>query len=109
MYDSGEAAGALRYTMPYVEGESLAERLRRETRLDVDDAVSLAREVAEALDCAHAAGVRRASSGQGRQHSVVWNRLLRQRGLEGRAANAGPLALGGASPVPLEWSVASIP
>ncbi len=57
VHDSGEAAGTLWYTMPYVEGESLRERLRRETRLDIAEAVSLAREVAEALDCAHAAGI----------------------------------------------------
>ncbi|HET7469718.1 MAG TPA: serine/threonine-protein kinase, partial [Gemmatimonadales bacterium] len=57
VHDSGEATGTLWYTMPYVEGESLRERLRRETRLGIDEAVSLAREVAEALDCAHAAGI----------------------------------------------------
>jgi hypothetical protein len=57
VHDSGEAAGMLWYTMPYVEGESLRERLRRETRLEIDEAVVLAREVAEALDCAHSAGI----------------------------------------------------
>jgi serine/threonine-protein kinase len=57
VHDSGDAGGVLWYTMPYVEGESLRERLRRETRLGIDEAVSLAREVAEALDCAHAAGI----------------------------------------------------
>ena len=57
VHDSGEAAETLWYTMPYVEGESLRERLRQESRLGIDEAVSLAREVAEALDCAHAAGI----------------------------------------------------
>jgi eukaryotic-like serine/threonine-protein kinase len=57
VHDSGDAAGTLWYTMPYVEGESLRERLRRVARLGVEEAVDLAREVAEALDCAHAAGI----------------------------------------------------
>jgi hypothetical protein len=55
--DSGEAGGLLWYTMPYVEGESLRDRLRREAQLPVGDAVRLAGEVAEALDCAHEHGV----------------------------------------------------
>ena len=55
--DSGEAAGRLWYTMPYVEGESLRDRLRREVQLPVEDAVRLTREVAEALDYAHRHGV----------------------------------------------------
>jgi TolB-like protein/tRNA A-37 threonylcarbamoyl transferase component Bud32/Flp pilus assembly protein TadD len=57
MFDSGEAAGLLWYTMPFVEGESLRDRLRRENRLPVTDAVRLTREVAEALDYAHGQGV----------------------------------------------------
>ena len=40
--DSGEAGGLLWYTMPYVEGESLRDRLRREVQLPVEDAVRLA-------------------------------------------------------------------
>jgi eukaryotic-like serine/threonine-protein kinase len=55
--DSGEAAGQLWFTMPFVEGESLRERLRRERQLPVDDAVGIAREVARALDYAHQHGV----------------------------------------------------
>ena len=54
---SGEAAAQLWYTMPYVEGESLRDRLRRETQLSVDEALRIAREVADALDYAHAHGV----------------------------------------------------
>ena len=57
VHDSGEAGGTLWYTMPYVAGESLRDRLRREPRLGIVEAVDLAREVAEALDCAHAAGI----------------------------------------------------
>jgi eukaryotic-like serine/threonine-protein kinase len=56
VYDSGEAAGRLWFTMPYVEGESLRDRLRREGQLPVADAVRLTREVALALDFAHRHG-----------------------------------------------------
>jgi serine/threonine-protein kinase len=51
MHDSGEADGLLYYVMPYVEGESLQARLRREAQLPVQDALRLAREVAEARLC----------------------------------------------------------
>ena len=57
VHDSGEAAGLLWYTMPYVEGESLRERMRREVQLPVEEALRLTREVAEALDYAHAQGI----------------------------------------------------
>jgi serine/threonine-protein kinase len=57
VFDSGEAEGQLWYTMPYVEGESLRERLRREGRLPVADALRIAGEVAEALDHSHRHGV----------------------------------------------------
>jgi TolB-like protein/tRNA A-37 threonylcarbamoyl transferase component Bud32/Flp pilus assembly protein TadD len=57
VFDSGAAGGLLWYTMPYVEGESLRDRLQREGQLPVEDAVRLAREVADALDCAHQQGV----------------------------------------------------
>jgi Protein kinase domain len=57
VFDSGEAAGQLWYAMPYVEGESLRDRLRREVQLSVDQAVRIAREVAEALSYAHQHGV----------------------------------------------------
>jgi eukaryotic-like serine/threonine-protein kinase len=55
--DSGDAGGLLWYTMPYVEGESLRERLKREVQLPVEEAVRITREVAEALDYAHRHGV----------------------------------------------------
>jgi TolB-like protein/tetratricopeptide (TPR) repeat protein len=63
VFDSGEAGtreaggGQLWYTMPFVEGESLRDRLQRELQLPVDESVRLAREVAEALDHAHSEGV----------------------------------------------------
>jgi tetratricopeptide (TPR) repeat protein len=53
LYDSGEADGLLYYVMPYVEGESLRDRLAREKQLPVDDALQIAREVADALSYAH--------------------------------------------------------
>jgi serine/threonine-protein kinase len=57
VFDSGEAAGLLWYTMPYVEGESLRERLQREAQLSVDEAIRITREVADALECAHQHGI----------------------------------------------------
>ena len=57
LFDSGSADGLLYYVMPFVEGESLRARLERERQLPVEDAVRLAREVADALDYAHARGV----------------------------------------------------
>jgi serine/threonine-protein kinase len=57
VHDSGETDGQLWYTMPYVEGESLRDRLRREGQMGVDEAVRLTREVAEALSYAHKHGV----------------------------------------------------
>ncbi len=55
--DSGEAAGQLWFTMPFIEGESLRDRLMREKQLAVEDAVRIAREAADALDYAHRHGV----------------------------------------------------
>ena len=57
VYDSGESAGQLWYTMPFVEGESLRDRLTRETQLPVEEAVRIVREAALALDYAHRHGV----------------------------------------------------
>ena len=57
LHDSGEAGGFLYYVMPYVEGESLRTKLQREKQLPLDEALRIAREVADALDCAHVHGV----------------------------------------------------
>ncbi|OGT95389.1 MAG: hypothetical protein A2083_06630 [Gemmatimonadetes bacterium GWC2_71_9] len=57
LHDSGEAGGSVFYVMPYVEGESLRDRLQRDKQLPVEDAVRIAREVASALDYAHRHGV----------------------------------------------------
>jgi len=54
LHDSGEAAGFLFYVMPLVEGETLRQRLEREGQLPVEDALRIAREVADALHYAHA-------------------------------------------------------
>ncbi len=53
LHDSGEAEGFLYYVMPYVEGESLRDRLKREKQIPVEDALQIAREVADALNHAH--------------------------------------------------------
>jgi serine/threonine-protein kinase len=53
LLDSGEAEGLLFYVMPYVEGESLRERLAQERQLPLDEALRIAAEVADALDFAH--------------------------------------------------------
>ncbi len=57
LHDSGEADGFLFYVMPYVEGESLREKLDREHQLRVEEAVRIASDLAEALDHAHRHGV----------------------------------------------------
>src|SRR6266704_1833257 len=53
LHDSGKAHGFLYYVMPYVEGESLRQRLDREQQLPVADALQIARDVADALAYAH--------------------------------------------------------
>ncbi len=57
LYDSGEAADSLFYVMPFIEGESLRDRLDREKMLPIDQALKLTQEVAGALDYAHRKGV----------------------------------------------------
>jgi eukaryotic-like serine/threonine-protein kinase len=57
LHDSGEVDGLVYYVMPFIEGESLRERLTRERQLPVAEAVRVASEVAEALDYAHARGI----------------------------------------------------
>ena len=57
VFDSGQANGLLYYVMPFVEGESLRGRLRRETQLAIEDAITITCEVADALSYAHSFGV----------------------------------------------------
>jgi len=57
LFDSGEADGFLYYVMPYIEGETIREKLNRETQFGIDEAVRITREVADALDYAHRHGV----------------------------------------------------
>jgi serine/threonine-protein kinase len=57
LHDSGEADGFLYYVMPYVEGETLRERIDRDKQLPVDEALGIATAVANALHTAHLQGV----------------------------------------------------
>jgi serine/threonine protein kinase len=57
LIDSGEAGGTAYYVMPYVDGGTLRDRLRREGQLPIDDALRIAREVSLALDYAHRRGL----------------------------------------------------
>ena len=57
LFDSGETGSFLYYVMPYVEGESLRERLDRDQQLPIDEAVHHGRAIASALDYAHRQGI----------------------------------------------------
>jgi eukaryotic-like serine/threonine-protein kinase len=57
LLDSGEADGLLYYVMPFIEGESLGDRLKREPQLPLDDAVAIGGQVAAALNYAHERGI----------------------------------------------------
>ena len=57
LFDSGAADGFLFYVMPFIDGETLRAKLDRETQLGVDEAVRIARDVADALDYAHTRGI----------------------------------------------------
>jgi serine/threonine-protein kinase len=57
LHDSGAADGLLYYVMPYVEGETLRSRLQSDGPLPIEEAVRIVREVADALDYAHRAGI----------------------------------------------------
>jgi len=57
LFDSGQTGGFLYYVMPYVEGETLREKLNRETQLSIEEAVKITTEVLDALDYAHRHGV----------------------------------------------------
>ena len=57
LFDSGNAGGYLYYVMPYIDGETLRDKLDREKQLGVEESVRIARDVADALDYAHRHGV----------------------------------------------------
>jgi len=57
VHDSGEVAGSLYYAMPYVEGESLRQRLEREKQLSLDEVIATVRAVASGLTYAHQHGI----------------------------------------------------
>ena len=57
LYDSGAANGLLYYVMPFVEGESVRDKLDRDKQLSVDDAIQITLEVADALGYAHAQNI----------------------------------------------------
>jgi tetratricopeptide (TPR) repeat protein len=57
LHDCGEADGLLYYTMPFIDGESLRDRLQREQQLPLEDALRIAHEVADALGYAHSLGL----------------------------------------------------
>jgi len=57
LFDSGDADGALFFVMPFVDGESLRDRLRREVSLTLEATARIVRQIGDALDCAHGQGV----------------------------------------------------
>jgi serine/threonine-protein kinase len=57
LFDSGEASGFLYYVMPYIQGETIRQKLNRETQFGIDEAVKITAEVADALHYAHQHGV----------------------------------------------------
>ena len=57
LHDSGDAGAFLFYVMPYVEGDSLRDKLNRERQFAIDEAVEITRSIASALDYAHRQGV----------------------------------------------------
>jgi eukaryotic-like serine/threonine-protein kinase len=57
LHDSGHVEDVLYYVAPYVPGESLRQRIERERKLPLEDALRIAREAADALDCAHRSGI----------------------------------------------------
>ena len=57
LYDSGQVDGLLYYVMPYVAGESLQDRLDRETQLPIDAALAIIKDIAAGLTYAHGQGL----------------------------------------------------
>ncbi len=57
LHDSGDADGFLYYVMPFIDGETLRDKLNRETQLGIDEAVGITTAIADALDYAHRSNV----------------------------------------------------
>ncbi len=57
LHDSGDAGSFLYYVMPYIEGDTLRDKLDREKQLAIEDAIDITRSIASALDYAHRQGV----------------------------------------------------
>ncbi len=57
LFDSGQAGGFLYYVMPYIQGETIRDKLNRETQFGIEESIQIATEVADALDYAHRHGV----------------------------------------------------
>jgi serine/threonine-protein kinase len=94
LYDSGVVDGTPYFVMPFIEGETLRVRLRREGRLPLEDAVQIAGEVAEALEYAHSRGIL--------HRDIKPENILMQAGhaLVADFGVAGALREPGAGPVP---------
>ncbi|MEP7347535.1 MAG: serine/threonine-protein kinase, partial [Gemmatimonadaceae bacterium] len=101
VYDSGESANQLWYTMPFVDGESLRDRLERDRQLPVADAIRLAREAALALEYAHQQGViHRDIKPENLLLTKDGSVLVADFGIaRALAGNDGPTALGGSTRV----------
>ncbi|HZF67534.1 MAG TPA: protein kinase [Gemmatirosa sp.] len=100
---AGEAAGLLYYTMPYVDGESLAGRLAREGALPVGDVARLVREIGDALDAAHEHGivhrdVKPANVLLSRGHALVTDFGVARAMLHATGADGAPRDAAGTSP-----------
>ena len=88
VFDSGDADGLLYYVMPFIAGESLRERLRRERALPVDDALRITREVAECARLRASPGLRAPRHQAGkhparrrpRRRRRLWRRASARRG-----------------------------
>jgi len=88
LFDSGAVDGSLFYVMPFVEGESLRDRLDREKQLPIEDAVRIAREVADALHYAHTRGVIHRGTSCCRA-ATPWSRISGSRSRCRRPAGSG--------------------
>ena len=72
LHDSGEAAGFLFFVTPYIEGDTLRDKIEREKQLGIEEALEITKRVASALDYAHKQGVvHRCAVPKSRLESVV--------------------------------------